>query len=438
MGISAENSNSKSEVLDKSVYLQKTPWLQFMIVSLIFGLWAMAINLNDILIAQFKKGFDLSDTQTAFVQSVFFLGYFFVALPAAAVIKKYSYKTSIVVGLMLYAIGCFMFIPATSMMTYGAFLGCLAIIASGLAFLETSCNTYSSLLGPIETSTQRINFSQIFNAFGAIFGVYIGQLLVFNKDDASHEELAKMPVDVANVIRHQMVDQVVNPYLVIGSMLILISIVVICIKFPSCKPKIVETQKNDNILNSLGRLFSNYRFSFGVFAQFLYVGAQIGVWSFTIRFVQLVEKGTTEHGAAYWLIISLFCYAAGKLVSTYLMRKVNPAKLLGIFAALAVILLAIAVFTNGLIAISMLCIVSFCMAPCWPTIFGLVIKGMGKDTHNAGSIVVMSIIGGAVVPLIMGMISDANGGNMQIAFLVPLICFVYIAFYGFYCERKGV
>lgn len=192
-------------------------------------------NLNDILIAQFKKGFDLTDTQTALVQSIFFLGYFFVALPAAALIKRFSYKAAIIIGLCLYALGCFLFVPAAQIMTYGAFLACLGVIACGLSFLETSANTYSSLLGPIQSSTQRINFSQIFNSLGVISGVLIGQLMVFGENDPSHEQLLAMPAAAADVARHQMVGQVVGPYLIIGSVLVVLALVFVFIKFPSCK-----------------------------------------------------------------------------------------------------------------------------------------------------------------------------------------------------------
>lgn len=328
-----DNAAVQKEKLDTSAYLPHTPWLQFLLVCCLFALWGMAGNLNDILIAQFKKGFDLTDTQTALVQSIFFLGYFFVALPAAALIKRFSYKAAIIIGLCLYALGCFLFVPAAQIMTYGAFLACLGVIACGLSFLETSANTYSSLLGPIQSSTQRINFSQIFNSLGVISGV---------------------------------------------------------------------------------------------------------LRSFTIRFVQLVQQGTSEHSATYWLLASLVIYAVGKTVATWLMNRLNPAMLLGTFALAATALLLIAVFSGSMLAVYALILVSFCMAPCWPTNFGLVIKGMGKDTQTAGSIVVMSIIGGAVIPLVMGIISDMNGGNMQIAFIAPLLCFVYVAFYGFWCVRKGV
>ncbi|MCO6553160.1 MAG: L-fucose:H+ symporter permease [Gilliamella sp.] len=437
------NKNQKdvlknSSSLDNSTYLAKTPWVKFILVCCLFALWGMAVNLNDILIAQFKKGFDLTDTQTALVQSVFFLGYFFIALPAAAIIKRFSYKIAIVIGLTLYAIGCFLFIPAAHLMTYGAFLGCLGVIACGLSFLESSCNTYSSLLGPIETSTQRINFSQIFNSIGVILGVLVGQALVFGIHDPSHNELLQMNSEAANAARHKMVEQVVTPYIIIGSILIVIALIFIFVKFPTCKAKFIEHENKENIFHSLKRLFAIPRFTLGILSQFLYVGAQVGVWSFTIRFVQHVENGTSEHSATYWLLISLLFYALGKVVSTYLMKKINPAKLLSIFSLLAIILLAIAIMSSGFIAIATLTTISFCMAPGWPTNFGLAIKGMGKDTQTAGSIVVMSIIGGAVIPLLMGIISDVNKGNMQLAFIVPLCCFVYVAFYGYYCVRKGV
>lgn len=428
------------EKLDTSAYLPYTPWLQFLLVCCLFALWGMAANLNDILIAQFKKGFDLSDTQTALVQSIFFLGYFFVALPAAALIRRFSWKVAIVTGLCLYALGCFLFIPAANIMTYGAFLACLGVIACGLSCLETSANTYSSLLGPIESSTQRINFSQIFNSLGVISGVLIGQMMVFGEHDPSHAQLLAMPAAAAEEARRQMVSQVTGPYLVIGSVLVVLALIFMLVKFPACKGE--QPQQRDVSAEGTGsvlkRLFAIPRFRLGVLSQFLYVGAQVGVWSFTIRFVQLVQQGTSEHSATYWLLASLALYAAGKTIATWLMNRMNPASLLGIFAAVATGLLLVAVFSHSMLAVYALILVSFCMAPCWPTNFGLVIKGMGKDTQTAGSVVVMSIIGGAVVPLVMGIISDLNNGNMQVAFLVPLLCFVYVAFYGFWCVRKGV
>ena len=225
-----------------------------------------------------------------------------------------------------------------------------------------------------------------------------------------------------------------------SAMLVVLALVFVFIKFPSCKgtPSQQQQLPTESMGPTLKRLFAIPRFRLGILSQFLYVGAQVGVWSFTIRFVQLVQQGTSEHSATYWLLASLVIYAVGKTVATWLMNRLNPALLLGSFALAATVLLLVAVFSSSLLAVYALILVSFCMAPSWPTNFGLVIKGMGKDTQTAGSIVVMSIIGGAVIPLVMGIISDMNGGNMQIAFIAPLLCFVYVAFYGFWCVRKGV
>ncbi|MEA4415756.1 MFS transporter [Klebsiella pneumoniae] len=322
-----DNAAVQKEKLDTSAYLPHTPWLQFLLVCCLFALWGMAGNLNDILIAQFKKGFDLTDTQTALVQSIFFLGYFFVALPAAALIKRFSYKAAIIIGLCLYALGCFLFVPAAQIMTYGAFLACLGVIACGLSFLETSANTYSSLLGPIQSSTQRINFSQIFNSLGVISGVLIGQLMVFGENDPSHEQLLAMPAAAADVARHQMVGQVVGPYLIIGSVLVVLALVFVFIKFPSCKGAPAQQQQlpTESMGPTLKRLFAIPRFRLGILSQFLYVGAQVGVWSFTIRFVQLVQQGTSEHSATYWLLASLVILslstASGACVRGYNMRE---------------------------------------------------------------------------------------------------------------------
>lgn len=273
-----------------------------------------------------------------------------------------------------------------------------------------------------------------------ISGVLIGQVMVFGENDPSHEQLLAMPVAAADAARHQMVGQVVGPYLIIGSVLVVLALVFVFIKFPSCKGTPSQQQQipTESMGPTLKRLFAIPRFRLGILSQFLYVGAQVGVWSFTIRFVQLVQQGTSEHSATYWLLASLVIYAVGKTVATWLMNRLNPALLLGTFALAATALLLVAVFSSSMLAVYALILVSFCMAPCWPTNFGLVIKGMGKDTQTAGSIVVMSIIGGAVIPLVMGIISDMNGGNMQIAFIAPLLCFVYVAFYGFWCVRKGV
>ena len=443
MGMSEQSDIKKTDhtidnKVDTSCYLPSTPWFKFIMVCCIFALWGIAGSLNDILIAQFKKGFALSDLQCALVQSVFFFGYFVFAIPAAIVVKKFSYQITIVIGLSLYAIGCFLFIPASSMMTYGAFLACLGVIAAGLSFLETSCNTYSSLMGPISSSTQRINFSQIFNSVGVFSGIFIGQQLVFRKTDASLEELSEMAPELAAIARHDLLSQVVYPYLVMGVCLVVIAIIFLVMRFPKCKPDSDVVGAKVDVIPAIKRLLSIPHFTMGVLSQFLYVGAQVGLWSFTIRFVQLIEKGTSEHTGANWLMATIICYSLGKVVTTALMRKFEPSKLLGIFCACNVLLIGFAVINTSMMSVYAIMVANFCMSLCWPTNFGLCIKGLGKDTQFGGSLVIMAISGGAVVPLIMGLMSDLNGGNMQFAFIVPLLCFAYVSFFGFYCHKRGL
>ena len=317
----------------------------------------------------------------------------FVALPAAALIKRFSYKAAIIIGLCLYALGCFLFVPAAQIMTYGAFLACLGVIACGLSFLETSANTYSSLLGPIQSSTQRINFSQIFNSLGVISGVLIGQLMVFGENDPSHEQLLAMPAAAADVARHQMVGQVVGPYLIIGSVLVVLALVFVFIKFPSCKGAPAQQQQlpTESMGPTLKRLFAIPRFRLDPVAV-LYVGAGLAYGASRFALCSSCSKApaSTPRLTGCWLSGDL---RRGKTVATVdepsesgdAARNVCPA---------ATALLLIAVFSGSMLAVYALILVSFCMAPCWPTNFGLVIKGMGKDTQTAGSIVVMSIIGG--------------------------------------------
>ena len=427
----------KDRSMDLSCYLKRIPWVQFIMVCTIFTLWGIAGSLNEILIAQFRKGFQLSDMQSALVQSVFYFGYFALAIPAAMVVKKFSYKTAIIIGLILYGAGCFLFIPATEVMTYGAFLACLGVIAAGLSFLETSCNTYSSLLGPIETSTQRINFSQIFNSVGVVGGYFIGQQLVLGANDPTIAELNAMAPQVADAMRHEMLSQVLIPYIVMGSLLVVVAFIFIAVKFPKCKPEAAQATQT-NTIESIKRLMTIPHFRMGVLSQFLYVGAQIGVWTFTIRFVQSVMPEVTEYYAAKWLIASTFCYAVGKVITTGMMKFITPAKVMGICCALNVILMTFMAVNGSMVAVMAIMVVNFCMAPCWPTNFGLSIKGLGNDTQFGGSLVVMAISGGAVIPPLMGYVSDINNGNIQMAFLVPMLCFAFISYFGFYCDRKGI
>jgi FHS family L-fucose permease-like MFS transporter len=416
-------------------YLNRTPWFAFLLLCCIFALWAAAASMNDVLIAHFKKAFLLSDFQTAFVQSAFYLGYFFVAIPAALVVRRFSYRTTILIGLMLYMLGCTLFFPAASTAKYGMFLIALFVIAAGLSFLETACNTYSTLMGPRESGTRRLNISQTFHPFGAMAGVYVGSFVMFRETDATHEQLIQMSATEAAVHQLQMIQSTLLPYKWMIAVLALMFILIAVTRFPACKGNGQATAAKTSIIQSLGRLRRKPRFCLGVLAQFLYVGAQVGVWSFTIRLA--MQMGSmNERSASWFLLITFAAYFVGKMIANLLMRKMHPARVLALYGVLSIALLAYTVLVPNITAVYAAVGVSVFLGPCWPTIYGLTIDGLGEDTSVGGSLLVMSIVGGGVLPIFQGLLSDANGGNMQIAYSVPLLCFVVIVAYALYCLRK--
>jgi FHS family L-fucose permease-like MFS transporter len=417
-------------------YLNRTPWFAFLLLCSIFALWAAAASMNDVLIAHFKKAFLLSDFQTAFVQSAFYLGYFFVAIPAALVVRRFSYKTTILIGLLLYMLGCGLFFPAASTAKYGMFLLALFVIAAGLSFLETACNTYSTLMGPRETGTRRLNISQTFHPFGAMTGVFVGSFVMFKDTDATHEQLTQMSASDAAVQQLQMIQSTLLPYKWMIAVLVLVFILVAITKFPACKGKVGASVRTSSIGQSLARLWRNPRFTFGVLAQFLYVGAQVGVWSFTIR-LAMQMGGMNERSASWFLLTTFAAYFVGKLIANLLMRRMHPAKVLALYGVMAIVLLAYTILVPNISAVYAAVGVSIFLGPCWPTIYGLTIDGLGEDTGVGGSLLVMSIVGGGVLPIFQGLLSDATHGNMQIAYSVPLLCFVVIVAYAVKCLRDS-
>ncbi|WP_226476076.1 L-fucose:H+ symporter permease [Pseudomonas sp. MWU16-30323] len=417
-------------------YLNRTPWFAFILLCSIFALWAAAASMNDVLIAHFKKAFLLSDFQTAFVQSAFYLGYFFVAIPAAMVVRRFSYKTTILIGLLLYMFGCLLFFPAASTAKYGMFLLALFVIAAGLSFLETACNTYSTLMGPRETGTRRLNISQTFHPFGAMAGVYVGSFVMFKDTDATTQQLQQMSVSEAAVQQLQMIQSTLLPYQWMIAVLVLMFILIAVTRFPACKGNKPADSKPGSLRQSLGRLWRNPRFTFGVLAQFLYVGAQVGVWSFTIR-LAMQMGGMNERSASWFLLTTFAAYFVGKMIANLLMRRLHPARVLAMYGVLCIVLLAYTILVPNISAVYAAVGVSIFLGPCWPTIYGLTIDGLGEDTGVGGSLLVMSIVGGGVIPIFQGLLSDASGGNMQLAYSVPLLCFIVIVIYAVKCLRQS-
>jgi FHS family L-fucose permease-like MFS transporter len=390
--------------------------------------WGIAVNLNDVLIKQFMKSFEISRLAAGFVQTFFFFGYFALAMPAALVMKKYNYKTGLVIGLFLYALGTVLFWPAAIIGKYLFFLFALFVIASGLSFLETGANPFIATLGDPRTSEQRLNFSQSFNPLGAITGVLIGTVFIFSGIELSEAEVATMKVaGEYDAYLQSEIMRMVKPYLVIGAVMFIWALLLIRTRFP----KTVDELQNSET-NAKGRfrdLFRYPHFIQGVIAQFFYVGAQVGTWSYFIQYIQ-DYTGEPEKVAGYFLTGSLVAFGVGRFTATFLMKYIPPQKLMGIYGIINVFLVGIGVIYPGWIGLWAVFFTSFFMSLMFPTIFALGIKELGPNTKLGGSMIIMAIIGGAALTPIMGLIADQTG-SMALAMLVPLGCYIFITYYAF-------
>jgi len=420
-------------------YLNRTPIFQYIMLSLLFPLWAVAASLNDILITQFKSIFELSDLASAFVQSAFYGGYFLVAIPASMVIKKTNYKIGIITGLAFYIIGCSLFFPASHMATYNMFLFALFAIAIGLGFLETSANTYSSMIGPKQYSTLRLNISQTFYPIGSIAGILLGKYLVFQEGESLQAQMATMTSEEAKVFGAQMLQHTLEPYRYIIFVLIAMLVLFLVIKFPKCKP--LESAdslkvKNPSILETLKYLSKIPSFRKGILAQFLYVGIQTAVWSYTIRLALELNPHINERFASNFMVFSFIAFFLGKFVANLLISRFSPTKVLTAYSVIGTLLLVYVAFVPNMSAVYGAILVSLFFGPCWASIYARTLEVVEdkRHTETAGAILVMSIVGGAVVPVIQGLVSDITG-SLSLSFLVSMVCFLYISFY-FYKEMK--
>lgn len=399
----------------------------FILVTSLFFLWAFLHNINPILIPHFKKACQLTDTQSAFIDTAVYLAYFTIALPAGWFMHKYGYKKGIIFGLLLYGIGTLLFLPAASSLNYTFFLIALFIIASGATFLETVANPYITKLGDEKTSAQRLNFAQSFNGVGAFIAPIIGGQIILSGVEHTPAELQQMKIaGTLNAYLQSEAATVKIPYLVIAAVVLLLVALFFVTKLPEG-----ERSDNEDIV-AKGFSFNVFRhrqLKWAVVAQFFYVGAQVCVGSFFIRFSRYVMDMPEKEAAFKWGSIAMVGFMVGRFTGTFFMKFIKPEKLLGLYAVINIILLAVATFTHGSMAVYALIGVPFFMSIMFPTIFALGIKGLGEETKIASSFIVMSIVGGALFPLLIGRISDAAGGNIQLGYIVPLICFVAVAVY---------
>jgi FHS family L-fucose permease-like MFS transporter len=396
----------------------------FILVTSLFFLWAFLHNTNGILIPHLKKALQLSDTQSSFIDLAVYLGYFSIAIPAGFVMHKYGYKSGIILGLILFAIGAFLFVPAASSQSFVLFLMALFIQAAGATFLETVANPYVTVLGPKENTEQRLNFAQSFNGVGAVVAPIIGGTFILSGVEYTKDELKAMSPDQLNTYLLSEASTVKIPYLIIGAVVILVAILFMFSKLPTVK----ESDSADAHTGFSLKVLRHCHVKWAVIAQFFYVGAQVGVASFFIKFSKQVMDLPEKNAAYWWGYIAMVGFMAGRFAGTFLMKYIKPPKLLLIYALINILLLVLALNTSGKIAVYAVMAVPFFMSIMFPTIFALGIKELGEETKMASSLLVMSIVGGALAPIFMGGISDATG-SMQKAYIIPLLCFIPVAWF---------
>ena len=386
----------------------------FVLITSLFFLWGFAHGCLDVLNKHFQELLHMSKAKSAFVQFVFYGGYFFMAIPAGFLMQRVGYKRGIIFGLLLFAGGAFLMLPATLIQTFGSFLCCLFIIACGLTCLETAANPYTTVLGPPESGERRINFSQSFNGLGWIAGPLVGGMLIFSGGNGDSNRFASIAL----------------PYMLIGSLVLIVAFLFWRIRFPELNEESGHSGENDAPSGTLKDLLKYPHFVLAVIAQFLYVAAQTGVNSFFINYVTEEIPSLTNQQAAQILGFGgMGLFWLGRFTgSTLLMRIVKPNRLLAFYATVNVITMALVVAGLGWISVIALFSTYFFMSVMFPTIFALGIKDLGPLTKKGSSLLVMSIVGGAIIPVIMGRIADVS--NMALGFIVPLICFAFIVYYG--------
>ncbi|GAA4801836.1 L-fucose:H+ symporter permease [Olivibacter ginsenosidimutans] len=399
------------------------------LVTSLFFLWALLHNLNPILIPHLRKAFALNDLQSSLIDTSAYISYFVVAIPAGLYMQRYGYKRGILWGLALYAIGALLVIPAASARSYLIFLSAIFVIAAGATFLETVANPYISVLGNKETATQRLNFAQSFNGLGAVVAPVLGGKFILSGIEHSPEELAAMGQGQLNTYLQSEANTVKIPYLIIAGVVLVLLLLFVLTKLPEGENEEADHTHAVGVNFSLN-VFKHKHFLWAVVSQFFYIGAQVGVGSFFIRYAHQVADMGEKNAAYLFGSVAMVGFMLGRFSGTFLMKYVHPSALLAVYGFICSCLLVVAVSSSGVIALYALVAVPFFMSIMYPTIFSLGIHGLSsEETKIAASFLVMSIIGGAVIPLLMGLVSVA-ANSIQIAYILPLLCFVVVGYYG--------
>ncbi len=403
----------------------------FILVTGLFFLWGIPNNLNDVLIRQFMKSFEINRFQASLVQFAFYLGYFVLALPAGILMKRHGYKLGFMTGLLLFASGCFLFLPAANYGKYSFFLAALFIMASGLAFLETASNPFIAQLGPTATSEQRLNLAQSFNPLGCITGILVGTAFIFSGVELSETQATAMKAagTYAAYLQGEKL-RVVAPYLVLGCLALVWAVMIGLMKLPAF---LQEREHTAEVSGDWRDLLQKPHFLFAVVAQFAYVGASVCTWSYFIQYCKEYAH-TTERLGGILLACTMGMFTLGRFVSTGLMRRYSPRKIMMGFGLVNVALLLTGILSPNQIGLSAIFLTSFFMSLMFPTIFAMGIKDLGPNTNIAGSFIVMAIIGGALMPPVMGLMAE-HLNNTALAYQVPLYGNLVVALYAHYMRN---
>ena len=411
--------------------------IPFILITSCFALWGFANDITNPMVKAFSKIFRMSVTEGALVQVAFYGGYFAMAFPAAVFIRRYSYKAGVMLGLGLYAIGAFLFFPARMIGEYYPFLIAYFILTCGLSVLETSCNPYILAMGPASTATRRLNMAQSFNPMGSLLGMYIAMNFIQNRlNPLDTTQRATLDNAAFEAVKSADLDVLIAPYLTIGLVILLMLLLIRFVKIPSCG----DSSHEINFTATLKRIFSITRYREGVIAQFFYVGVQIMCWTFIIQYGTRVfmNEGMTEQAAEVlsqkYNIVAMVLFCASRFICTFLLRYLNPGRLLAILASLGAILTLCVIFIDGVWGLYCLVGVSGAMSLMFPTIYGIALDGLGDDAKFGAAGLIMAILGGSVLPPLQASIIDM--GNIygfpavNLSFILPFICFIVIITYG--------
>ncbi len=420
--------------------------LPFVLITACFSLWGFANDITNPMVKAFSKIFRMSVTEGALVQLAFYGGYFAMAFPAAIFIRKFSYKKGIMLGLLLYAVGAFLFFPAKESGSFYPFLAAYFILTCGLSFLETSANPYILTMGPEESATRRLNLAQSFNPMGSLVGMYVAMNFIQARlNPMSTAERAVLSDTEFTTLRQSDLSILIAPYLAIGIVVMVMFLIIWIARMPTNGDK----NKQINFFPTLKRIFSIPNYRQGVIAQFFYVGAQIMCWTFIIQYgtrvfmAQGMEEQAAEVLSQKYNIVAMIIFCASRFVCTYLLKFLNPGKLLRILAIAAAIFTLGVMFLQNIWGLYSLVAVSACMSLMFPTIYGIALKGMGDDAKFGAAGLIMAILGGSILPPLQASIIDLKTiGNsfpaVNASFILPFICFVVVAWYGAQTYRRSL